>query len=419
MRIHSISLTRADGRCHLSAQVEIETPGKTFPQLDAATAELWIDWPQAYHDPDTATADPFLLMCLPLAMCLGERLELSDPVSQTLALNTLEAVAVYNWYAPNETSVIDLDITAQHHPETTSPRVGSFYSGGVDSLYNIAECERLAQTLGTSPVTDLWLVHGMDIPLWNTDLWDETKVRLQEQLPEDGSMIFADIRTNIRDLYHLIVIWEKLGFSAVLGGISKCFAPTVGTALIGSARTYDQVNVTPTASTPLIDALWSCERQDVRHFSARASRSNKIETIATHTPQLLAGLRVCYLNPKGSYNCGACEKCLRTQMALKLCRVGDFSTAGQFDTPLSVQSLNQLKLPWEAHNAPVWTFWKDISRSCRTRGMNDYARAINAAIWKNRIRLLPLRTAEPAYRYMRKRGWLEPVMPLLRKMGGR
>ncbi|MCV2882981.1 hypothetical protein [Actibacterium sp. XHP0104] len=382
MIIHPVEISSALGRCRVSATIEIETPGRVFPKTGTRTQELWIDWPESYLKPTEARPDGFVIMCLTLAMCLGERLQVRGAMSQSLVLNLLEAMAIYKHYFLGLCEIVDLDAEGEFRPRGASARVGSFYSGGVDSLYNIAESARLHREFGTLPITDLWLIQGMDIALDQDDLWEKTKSTIFAQLPAGHDMICADIRTNVRDLHYKIVDWEKLGFSVVLGGISKVFAPIVPNVLIGSYAKYDKI--VPHASSPLVDPMWSCDEQSVRHFSCRASRQDKIETVATHAPYLLQGLRVCHKNTGGAYNCGVCEKCMRTQAQLII--GGYQQLADTFDTELSSKTLRRLKLPWRWENRFTWDFWRDIQAGFRERGETDLDHALSHVFRKYTVK---------------------------------
>lgn len=287
MIIHSIETSNENGRSRIGAMIEIETPGRTFPKTGTRTQELWIDWPESYFVPGNDRGDAFALICLTLAMCLRERLEVRNGVSQSLIVNVLEAMAIYQHYFPGYCEAVDLKVKGEVRPRSAATRVGSFYSGGVDSLYNIAESFRLNREFGTLPVTDLWLIQGMDISLEQTELWEKTKSSIFDLLRPEDNLRHADIRTNARDLHYKIVDWEKLGFSVILGGIAKCFAPMVPNALIGSYAKYD--DIVPHASSPLVDPMWSCDEQGVRHFSCRVGRQEKIETVAEYAPHLLGG----------------------------------------------------------------------------------------------------------------------------------
>ncbi len=382
MLIHTVTTTISDGRCRIAANVELETTGLKFSASGTSEHELWIDWPVEYFVPDAQDGAPFVLICLSVAMCLGERLASRDPIPQSLLLNILEAMAIYNTDFPDSSHVVELNMDTFRPTGPTDGRIGSFYSGGVDSLFNIAELLRLKKQFGVDPVTDLWLIQGMDIKLSDEKLWSEVKRNLMAPFADDKLTRCVDIRTNAREIHDRFVGWEEMGFSAILGGISKCFAPIVGTALIGSYANYR--NIVPHSSSPLVDPMWSCDRQLVRHFSCRVDRIEKLQTISIEIPQLLENLRVCYLNTDGAYNCGKCEKCLRTQMQLLLC--GSLEKCDRFDEPISIQALRHLRLPWRNKNRYTWDFWNDIRQSCRQAGLDDYYHAIGRQLFRNKVR---------------------------------
>lgn len=101
----------------------------------------------------------------------------------------------------------------------------------------------------------------------------------------------------------------------------------------------------PYGMHPDLDPLWSTDRLAVEHVGADATRLKKISFIAKY-PIVLNTLRVCWRNPKNKYNCGECEKCLRTMVALyaidalKRCRT--------FPTTINKKTLSNVLL------APSW-----------------------------------------------------------------
>lgn len=379
MIIHQAQIETKDGRCRISAEIEIETPGKVFRKTKSARQTLWFDWPEAYFVPQTPKADPFALVCMPVAMRLGEPLRLRDEISQSLLINMMEAIEIYCDYFPKRHTSIAIEGQAEFRTQSEEERVGAFYSGGVDSLYNIAEMRRLNQVHGCSQVTDLWLIQGMDIALDQEELWQETKERIFKQLAPEDQFRYADVRTNARDLHDRYANWTKTGFSVILGAIAKCFAEEVPTALIGSYAKYK--DIIPHASSPLVDPMWSCDQQLVRHFSCRVDRQEKINTIGAVTPHLLQGLRVCYENPGEAYNCGRCEKCMRTQAQLLV--AGHLDKVPTFDAPLDAEALSKLSLPWKRGNQYTWDFWRDIAVALRQNGQSELATALNGAIRRN------------------------------------
>ena len=97
----------------------------------------------------------------------------------------------------------------------------------------------------------------------------------------------------------------------------------------------------PWGSHPLLDPLWSTEDIEFTHDGCEALRSAKIKAIA-RAPLALSTLRVCWANEQAEYNCGRCEKCLRTMIALHV--VGALDRCTTFNQPLSVTAVRRMQL---------------------------------------------------------------------------
>src|SRR5262249_10973275 len=76
---------------------------------------------------------------------------------------------------------------------------------------------------------------------------------------------------------------------------------------------------------------WSSETTELVHDGCEATRIEKARRIAT-SPVALSSLRVCWENRDGAYNCGRCEKCLRTMINLLV--VGALDRCSTFDCSL-------------------------------------------------------------------------------------
>ena len=343
--------------------------------------ELWVEWPkEVWEQGAQITLDPFIVMMLPMAGVLGEELESEYPVAENLYHNLLEAQAVYHAYFPERFTVTPIMLTTERRNKAWG-KSASFFSGGVDSLYTIAELDRRSKAGLCSPLDQLWLVHGFDVTLENQELWQEVWSKLSEVAIKINRECYW-IRTNLKeDFYDHYVPWPELGFGAGLGGVAKCMAAVTSRVYIGSYTTYDQL--IPHASTPLVDPLWSCEQQELIHFSCRADRKDKLLAIGNR-PDLLGSLRVCYKNTNNAFNCGKCEKCLRTQMQLLL--LGLDKEASSFTWPLEPKYLEAIRLPLARSQKYAWQFWDSIRKQCKDApGMSAYAKAITKAMYLSRM----------------------------------
>jgi hypothetical protein len=389
MELTNLSLEERNDVVRLSCDVILGT---------GTTRNLWIDWPAEARSQVSATIDPFVVMLLPLAGRTKQPIATAYPVAEILHHNLHEAMAVYESYFPKLFSQFDLRMPMERRPRGWG-QSASFYSGGVDSLFTIAELEdRAAAGTGTA-VDQLWIVHGFDIRLADTALWDRVWNTLSSAPPVRQKQCYW-IRTNIlEDFYGDSVPWPLLGFGPALGGVAKAAVSQVSRVYVGSWTKYG--NVVPHASTPLVDPLWSCDQQDIVHFSARFGRDTKLDRLVQH-PELLAILRVCYLNPRGEYNCGHCEKCVRTQLQLRIFDAQE--SASSFKWPLAPETVARVRLPMSASFRHGWQFWHKLKATCQSRPeLRPYSNAISRAMWLSRLQPL--------------KGIVRPFKPLLERLG--
>jgi hypothetical protein len=107
--------------------------------------------------------------------------------------------------------------------------------------------------------------------------------------------------------------------------------------LIPSSTTYD--TLTPLGSHPMMDPLWSTQDVSMVNDGTEAMRVEKLALIAT-SDSALASLRVCWLNPDNAFNCGCCEKCVRTMLGLEA--NGALVRCPTFVSPLTAQAVRSM-----------------------------------------------------------------------------
>jgi len=337
---------------------------------------------------------------LPLAGVINEPIESSQPISEKLFNNICEIQAIYRTFCPNLFHITPIDIQSEVRSVRNGGLIASYFSGGIDSLYNIVETELRSRQHATRRIDHLWLVRGMDIPLSDDGLWDEVLTRLTGQYSDLFEQRLVCCATNVRQFYSQYVDWVHLGCGAVLGGLAKSVASHFDRVLIGSYGTYDQA--VPAGSPPLLDPLWSCDSQDIVHFSCRVTRTQKIEAIAAFNPELFTAVRVCLMTNGGKYNCGRCEKCMRTQLQLKILGIDDSRCS--FEADLSIAALKKIKFPCRKDEKYIWDFWSEVVEGSRKQP--ELAPYINAVKWAMRRRRMAclfnwLRYLKPLERSLR------------------
>jgi hypothetical protein len=133
-------------------------------------------------------------------------------------------------------------------------------------------------------------------------------------------------------------------YGAVLAGLALGLETFWNRVLIPAWQTYD--HLIPAGSHPVVDPLWSTESFTVVHDGAEATRVEKITDWVAASDVALRHLRVCWENRNGDYNCGECEKCIRTMVTLEL--AGVLGKCDVFARPLCYGEVAAAPLKGEA-----------------------------------------------------------------------
>jgi hypothetical protein len=157
MQVSNIRLVNREDECQLQAEVRTRQDPKSFL--------LWFRFPIALADQiNVANGDPFVLALLHPAMRLGEPLEIPAPISSRLACSVPELQTIYQIWDPTlpQISVAAPVRREQFRSLSLPPRVGLFFSLGVDSFHS------LLKNVDSHPdddetITDLITVNGFDV----------------------------------------------------------------------------------------------------------------------------------------------------------------------------------------------------------------------------------------------------------------
>jgi hypothetical protein len=309
--------------------------------------------------------EPFLPMALMGAMAAGEALEVAPelPVSPRLLEGLGQVQDILHVWNPRLHKV-EVKATSGPPPER---RAGTavFFSGGVDATYSFLQHE--------DEVTHLVTIHGLDIPIR-----DETRFpRVEAQgraFAARFSKLFVPVGTNARDFGETHRLGFHLFHGAILAGTALALG--FGRTFVGSSSTYG--DLVPWGTHPLLDPLWSTEASALVHDGAEAGRAEKLLRIAAR-PEALTSLRVCFENTSET-NCGRCEKCLRTMMALRL--LG--KSTPTLPTLSSMEPLRRVRIQEESEVS----LFTDNLRLAREKGDRDAERAIRGCLRRYEVRKL-------------------------------
>lgn len=272
----------------------------------------WFEVPALYSDSLTHSGNPWLLALLPLAMRLGEPLEIDAPIDRVLLANARESVDIWRYWDPeiHKVTISAPLINADNHTESG---VAAFFSGGVDSFYTL-----LTHTTEEAPynIDDLLCIWGFDVPLDQVDAF----AQMQKQLTHAAHQLAKNlipIKTNLRETR--VERASNNGFGPFYHGYA------LGAVALILERRYQYILV-PSNGVGPEESPWGTHPLTVPLLSSNATRfvwdpisASRLEKLRLLAKSKVAEntLHVCF-KLKNDQNCGRCEKCYRTQLGLEL-----------------------------------------------------------------------------------------------------
>jgi hypothetical protein len=313
MIIKDAKLYRDDGTTSLSARCKIRRIGWDKVYFRAGGA---VPGDSVHND-----ASPFAAALLLPSMKRGEDLIIDGSISAQL-YKGMHAIMqeVLTWDIGLQPIKIEADTLVADPPRPQQS--ASFFSGGVDSFYTYLKHK--ADPDEADRIGSFILVNGFDINRRNTRLWDRALENIRS-IAEADQVELVVVRSNIQGLVEPILLWDYTH-----GG---CLA-AVGLFLRGAFHqiyipsTHSVAEQIPWGSNLALDGHWSTESTTFIHDGTEATRLEKVISQIARSPLALQHLRVCFANEKGAYNCGRCDKCLRTMINLYV--AGALEKSGTF-----------------------------------------------------------------------------------------
>lgn len=259
--------------------------------------------------PLTASGETGLAVALLPAMTQGGALDIAPAVSPRLLAAAEHIQRIFLGWDRGDAfphlglKPVKVEAGPRTPPAERAKGVGCFFSGGVDSFYTLLQ--------HLDEVTDIVFVHGFDIPLDAASLRrraSDAAATVAEALGKN----LVEIETDYRALAEPRLTWHHV-FGAGLAAVAHLLSPRIGRMYIPGAHTWS--NLVPDGSHPLLDPLWSSEDLEIVFDGCEATRTDKLALLA-RSELALRHLRVCWQNPGGAYNCGRCEKCVRTKISM-------------------------------------------------------------------------------------------------------
>jgi hypothetical protein len=252
-----------------------------------------------------AEAGDFLLpLTLLVAMRTGHDLRLDADISTSMVDRIGRIQSLWRtWDSSLDVVAVECAEIVERTAHPSSPGVGAFFSGGVDSFHTALEHQH--------ELAALVHVQGFDIRHTRQDLLARVRSANEAAAAELGLALLV-VATDIRAFSHRYLTWAEFHGSAMaatahLLGLSRAYVPS------SLSRGDDP----PYGSHPDLDPLWSSEATEIVYDAYDVSRVDKVRLVAS-SETALRFLRVCNARDDTGYNCGRCEKCLRTLISLRV-----------------------------------------------------------------------------------------------------
>ncbi|WP_342617278.1 hypothetical protein [Rhodoferax sp. GW822-FHT02A01] len=341
----------------------------TIVSTSGQQMEIWAEVPTTLESSLSTSGNPWLLVMLPIAACIGEDIELDLPVDDLLRENLAGVLATWcQWF----TDLKPVRITAPRLTEKPNGnKTASFFSGGVDSYFNIGRRLGLPDMPDVGRTDELLTVWGFDVGVYDLAGIEPLRTMLTSAAADVGLPHYV-VRTNLRE--HNTAWrrrWGPLTHACGLAFISLLLEKRYSSAVWGSTNPYGQLF--PWGSHPMVDSLFSTSTTTMVHDGAAFNRVQKTEFV-TRLPQGIASLHVCQAEAK--HNCSNCEKCFRTMVTIDALGRRDIMGAAFDWSEYSLDKVSRIL----AMTKGVRSEYLEILAAARELGRDDVAAAVSASL---------------------------------------
>ncbi|HPA15945.1 MAG TPA: hypothetical protein PKV75_11850 [Desulfobacterales bacterium] len=390
MRIEDLRSERTGKNAKVAATVIWET-------CDRPSQEIYFETVEEFAEDLTCNPHSFLLACVMPAMRHGEeRVFIDEEICPELRDGILTSMAWfrnwYDWYGPNSRC---LRIESKTKGTPLFPekpyRAGFFFSGGIDSLATLRSNRLNYPPEHPGSIRDGLLIGGFEIDKRETF---EQVVNSMSDLTRDADITLIPIYTNIRQLDDDWGFWAREFQGAVLSSVAHVLAKRLSLAYIASSDHISDLFSIPLGSHPLIDPNYTSSDLRIKHDGITLTRFAKTRLIADWDAALQT-IRVCTKSEKytsGMLNCGRCEKCVRTMLAL--IALGALEKTRAFaENDINDKSV----MAYAEIHADTLPYYSELLAPLEARGRYDLARAIRLKIakchepwWKKELKKNPI-----------------------------
>jgi hypothetical protein len=355
-----------------------------------AVHTLWFRVPASAEGALSTSADPFAIGFLFPCMHWNRPVRIHGVASPVLLANLELLSHVWHQRRPDLYQPIRFlaDQEQEAAPAGGDDEAIACFSGGIDSCYTFWRHRQKLIGRRSRNLRAGILGHGfVDLPLDRPAVFQEAYQRCRRMLDSLGAETLPVATNAARDLPMPGRHPWKTAHGTAIGAILHLFAGRFRHGLIASSLTYVTIR-NNCGTSPLTDPLLSSAGMDIQDDGSEALRLEKLAAIVDW-PEAMAHLRVCNRGLTGG-NCGACEKCIRTSVAMRLYRDAPPLCFPAAVTDRQIRTL-RVRYPGVLH------FWEDILAEAGAKGMRQWpwVRAVGTALRRSRRRLFRKSLTDP------------------------
>lgn len=268
------------------------------------------------------SVEPILLAAAVPAMLAGEkRVHVEQNLDPVLASGIPSALAILKNWMPEffgDCRIPEIDATLSSKAVADSRGTASFFSGGVDALYTLLRNQQMVPSDDPSAIKFAIMVYGFDLGYSGRDetiLFKRISEQAEDYLQERGVRLLC-VETNLREMDGPSGFWGRAFHGFALAAVAHLFDGFLEQVLIGTngEPLSDSVQM-PWGGHPAVFSYLCSKKLQLRSPYVEVNRINRVRAIS-NDEKARTVLRVCFRHGTRNANCGRCEKCIRTRLAL-------------------------------------------------------------------------------------------------------
>ncbi|MEI6970498.1 MAG: hypothetical protein WCL44_03190 [bacterium] len=319
--------------------------------------------------------EAFLAAALLPSMKCGYPIAVNAGISKRMLEGISTIQDIHHCWRPSMAKVEIRGASPVEKPAATMPKVGSFFSCGIDSSYTLLK--------NRDVISDLVMIHGFSVDIDNSARWRMLSEAAERVAGAFGKRVIY-VETNLKAYLKEYISWRDLGFGAMLATVAHLLSPHLSTIYFPASDSNDMLE--HFSSHPLTDPLWGTESLEIIHDGCEASRLSKTKAIARNDV-LRDNIHVCLRTKDTRFNCGRCQKCIRTMLSLEM--AGAFGSCKAFDTPLTPRLVAALII---ADNETARHYLREIMLAMKADGSRRFTGlrlaigwVLNRPVWLSRL----------------------------------